>query len=134
MQGFLHFSQIFAIFDDVFWVLLHIWHSPLWKIIKYCKKFGENKENSFNYLLLKNGHFWYHLKFFYPPTYIIWQSIIRFFITFDLRLSHVLFLQTLKFAQHKIYSSSNLFSKMGMTHSGPENFKKFKNNNTREIK
>ena len=25
-------------------VLQHIWHSPFWKIIKYCKFFGENEE------------------------------------------------------------------------------------------
>ena len=32
-----------------FQVLQHISYSPFWKIIKYCKKFGENKEKSFNY-------------------------------------------------------------------------------------
>ena len=60
--------------------------------------------------------------FKFNPTYLYLTVSIRFFITFDPRLSHVLskyllrstlFLQTLKFAQHKIYSSSKLIFQNG---------------------
>ena len=53
MQDFLLFPAIFAIFDDFFRVLQHIWYSTFLKTMKYCKKFGENEEKSFNYSITK---------------------------------------------------------------------------------
>ena len=50
----LNFSNIWWFF----WVLLHIWPSPLWKIIKYCKKFWENEKKIFQIFYFLNGHFW----------------------------------------------------------------------------
>ena len=46
---FSSFSCNFCHIWCFFWVLQYIWHSSFWKIIKYCKKFGENEEKSFNY-------------------------------------------------------------------------------------
>ena len=42
MARFSLFSCNFCYVWWFFGVLQHIWHSPFWKIIKYCKKFGEN--------------------------------------------------------------------------------------------
>ena len=77
-------SSIFLIFCYIwwfFWVPQHIWHSTLWKIIKYWKKFGENKEKPSLLFCYLNGHFWnqkcsqctvvlpsfliYHIKYIY---------------------------------------------------------------------
>ena len=51
----------FSSFCYIWWffrVLQHIWHSPLWNIIKYYNFFSENEEKSSNYYYCQNGHFW----------------------------------------------------------------------------
>ena len=58
MQDFLHFTTIFAIFDEFSEFCSTFGTHHFEKSSNTAKSLGKNEEKSFNYSITFNGHFW----------------------------------------------------------------------------